>query len=104
MPEIEIRNRFTQLEEPFHEGSKPAREPQCRGAALCVIRNPVAGRYVGDIAGFADDPRPLGVAMAGALLEAPGGNPATIQSYGKGAIVGAAGKLEHGALWHVPGG
>ena len=27
-----------------------------------------------------------------------------IESYGKGAIVGAAGELEHGALWHVPGG
>ena len=30
--------------------------------------------------------------------------PAAIQGYGKGAIVGAAGELEHGALWHVPGG
>ena len=27
-----------------------------------------------------------------------------IATYGKGAIVGAAGELEHGALWHVPGG
>jgi hypothetical protein len=27
-----------------------------------------------------------------------------VESYGKGAIVGAAGELEHGALWHVPGG
>ena len=27
-----------------------------------------------------------------------------IETYGKGAIVGAAGELEHGALWHVPGG
>jgi len=29
---------------------------------------------------------------------------AQIATYGKGAIVGAAGELEHGALWHVPGG
>ena len=27
-----------------------------------------------------------------------------IQGYGKGAIIGAAGEQEHGALWHVPGG
>jgi len=27
-----------------------------------------------------------------------------VQGYGKGAIVGSAGELEHGALWHVPGG
>ncbi len=42
--------------------------------------------------------------MAGALLKALGNDPAVIQGYGKGAIVGAAGELEHGALWHVPGG
>ena len=104
MPAIEIRKRLTQIEEIFHEGGKPAKEPLRRGAALCVIRNPFAGRYVEDIAGFMDDLTPLGVAMAGALLSALGGNPATIQSYGKGPIVGAAGELEHGALWHVPGG
>ena len=32
------------------------------------------------------------------------GGPDKIQSYGKGSIVGEAGELEHGALWHVPGG
>ncbi|MGG6494945.1 UNVERIFIED_CONTAM: amino acid synthesis family protein, partial [Bacteroidetes bacterium 56_B9] len=31
-------------------------------------------------------------------------DPARIEGYGKGAIVGAAGELEHGALWHSPGG
>jgi hypothetical protein len=30
--------------------------------------------------------------------------PAAVQGYGKAAIVGASGELEHGALWHVPGG
>lgn len=104
MPEIAIRKRLTQIEEIFHEGGKPAREPLRRGAVLCVIRNPFAGRYVEDIAGFMDDLTPLGVAMARALLGALGGDPALIHSYGKGAIVGSAGELEHGALWHVPGG
>jgi hypothetical protein len=104
MPEIVIRKRLIQIEEIFHEGGTPAREPLRRGAVLCVIRNPFAGRYVEDIAGFMDDLTPLGVAMARALLQALGGDPARIQSYGKGAIVGAAGELEHGALWHVPGG
>jgi hypothetical protein len=42
--------------------------------------------------------------MARDLLTALGGDPADIEGYGKGAIVGAAGELEHGALWHVPGG
>jgi hypothetical protein len=42
--------------------------------------------------------------MANALIAALGGDPKTIEGYGKGAIVGAAGEIEHGALWHVPGG
>jgi hypothetical protein len=32
------------------------------------------------------------------------GSPKNIQAYGKGAIVGSAGEIEHGALWHAPGG
>ena len=104
MPEIVIRKRLIQIEEIFHEGGKPAKEPLRRGAVLSVIRNPFAGRYVEEIAGFMDDLAPLGLAMANALLSALGGDPAAIQGYGKGAIIGSAGELEHGALWHVPGG
>jgi hypothetical protein len=69
-----------------------------------VIANPFAGRYVAEIAAFMDDLKPLGLAMAHDLLAVLGGDPAAIEGYGKGAIVGAAGELEHGALWHVPGG
>jgi amino acid synthesis protein len=104
MPDVVIRKRLIQVEEIFHEGGKPAPVPLRRGAALVVIRNPFAGRYVEEISGFMDDLNPLGVAMATALLKALGNDPAQIQGYGKGAIVGAAGELEHGALWHVPGG
>lgn len=104
MSEIVIRKRVTLIEEIFHEGGKPAAQPLRHGAILCAIRNPFAGRYVEDIAGFMDDLKPLGVAMAGALLKALGGDPGAIQGYGKGAVIGASGELEHGALWHVPGG
>jgi hypothetical protein len=104
MPEIVIRKRLMQVEEIFHEGGKPAKTPLRRAAALVVIRNPFAGRYVEEIAGFMDDLNPLGIDMASALLDALGGDPKAIEGYGKGAIIGAAGELEHGALWHVPGG
>jgi len=40
--------------------------------------------------------------MAKALVSALGGDPKIVEGYGKGAIVGQAGELEHGALWHVP--
>jgi hypothetical protein len=104
MPEVEIRKRLVIVEEIFHEGGPPAATPLRRGAIIAVIRNPFAGRYVEEIAGFMDDLKPLGLAMAQQLIAALGGDPKAIQGYGKGAIVGAAGELEHGALWHVPGG
>ena len=50
MPDVEIRKRVTIIEEIFHEGGPPAAKPLRRGAALAVIRNPFAGRYVEDIA------------------------------------------------------
>jgi hypothetical protein len=51
-----------------------------------------------------EDLKPLGLAMARKLLDALGGDPQSIEGYGKGAIVGAAGEVEHAALWHAPGG
>lgn len=103
MPEIAIRKHILTVEEIFHEGGPPAKTPLRRGAVVAVIRNPFAGRYVEEIAGFMDDLKPLGLQMAQDLVAALGGAKA-IEGYGKGAIVGAAGELEHGALWHVPGG
>jgi len=104
MAEIALRKRIVTIEEIFHEGGPPAAVPLRRGAIVSVIRNPFAGRYVEEIAGFMEDLKPLGLAMAKALVEALGGDPKSVQGYGKGAIVGAAGEIEHGALWHVPGG
>ncbi|WP_046862024.1 amino acid synthesis family protein [Microvirga massiliensis] len=104
MPEIKIRKRLVTVEEIFHEGGPPAATPLKRAAIVTVIRNPFAGRYVEEIAGFMDDLKPLGLQMAKDLVSALGGDTSMIEGYGKGAIVGAAGELEHGALWHVPGG
>ncbi|HEY8566326.1 MAG TPA: amino acid synthesis family protein [Beijerinckiaceae bacterium] len=104
MPDIAIRKQLLTTEDIFHEGGPPLEHPMRRAAILTAIRNPFARRYVEEIASFMDDLKPLGLAMARDLLAALGGDPAAVQGYGKGAIVGAAGELEHGALWHVPGG
>ena len=104
MPEVRVRKKLIVLEEIFHEGGPVAAVPQRRGAALAVIHNPFAGAYVESIADFMEDLKPFGVSMAQSLVAALGGNPRVIEGYGKGAIVGTAGELEHGALWHVPGG
>ena len=104
MPDVLLRKRVIIVEEIFHEGGPIGTTPLMRGAILAVIANPFAGRYVEDIAEFMDDLKPLGLAMASQLVAALGGDPTMIEGYGKGAIVGAAGELEHGALWHAPGG
>ncbi len=104
MPEVAIRKKLTCVEEIFHEGGPVAGKPLRRAAAIAVIRNPFAGKYVESIEGFMDDLKPLGLEMARTLVAVLGGDAKAVEGYGKGAIVGSAGEIEHGALWHVPGG
>ena len=104
MPEPKIRKILTVIEEILHEGGPVAATPLKRGAVLAVIENPFAGAYHEEISGFMKDLEPLGLEMATRLIDALGGDKSVIQGYGKGAIVGQGGELEHGALWHVPGG
>jgi len=103
-PLIEIRRVFTQVEEIRHEFGPPPAQPLVRGAIAVVLANPFAHRYEPDILPMMEALNPVGVDMARRLLAALGVPPQRIEGYGKGAIVGAGGELEHGALWHVPGG
>ena len=104
MHEVIVRKSFVTVEEVFHEGGPVAETPLRRAVAGAVITNPFAGRYVEEIIGFLDDLKPLGWKMARQLIDALGGDPAVVEGYGKAAIIGEAGELEHGALWHAPGG
>jgi Amino acid synthesis len=100
----EIRRVLTHVEDIFHEFGPPPAQPLRRGAAIAVIGNPFAGRFEANISPFMDELKPVGLELARRLLAALGVAAAAVQGYGKAAIVGAAGELEHGALWHVPGG
>jgi len=104
MPEVDLRRQRLVVEEILHEGGPAPATPLRRAALVSIIRNPYAGAYHEDIAPFMDDLKPLGLAMARRLVAALGGDRDVIEGYGKGAIVGSGGELEHGALWHVPGG
>ena len=101
---IDIRRIFTTVEDIFQEGGPRAAVPLRRGAIAAVLTNPYAGRYEPDILPMMEALNPVGLDLARRLLAAMGVAPDGIQGYGKGAIIGAAGELEHGALWHVPGG
>ena len=104
MPDVKIRKFLTIIEEIYHEGGKPVTKPLKRGAIVAVIENPFAGSYHEEITGFMKDLEPLGLDMANRLVAALGGDAAVVEGYGKGIIIGQAGELEHGALWHAPGG
>jgi hypothetical protein len=104
MPDVILRKQQVVVEEIFHEGGPRVKTPLRRAAVVTVIQNPFAGQYEPDIQGFMEDLKPLGLAMAQRLVEALGGDPTVVEGYGKGAIVGEAGEVEHGALWHAPGG
>ena len=101
---IEVRKVVTTIEEIWHEGGPVAATPLKVGAIAAVLKNPYAGDYVQDILPMMDALKPFGLEMSKRLIAALGGEPKKIEGFGKGAIVGEAGELEHGALWHVPGG
>lgn len=104
MADFPIRKIVIIQEETFHDGGPPAELPRRRAAAMALVGNPFAGRHVEQLQPAMDDLKPLGLAMTDRLIAALGGDADAIDGYGKGAIVGAAGEVEHGALWHVPGG
>lgn len=103
MPEVKVRKMLLAVEEIYHEGGPVAETPLLRGACYAVVKNPFAGRFEPEIQGFMEDLKPLGLEMARKLVEALGGAD-RIEGYGKASLVGGAGELEHGALWHAPGG
>lgn len=101
---IEIRRTFTHVEDVFHEFGPAPADPLRRGVIAVVLTNPFAGRYEPALLPMMEALNAVGTQMAHQLLHAMDVDVDRIQGYGKGAIVGAAGELEHGALWHVPGG
>lgn len=101
---IEVRRIFTHVEDIHHEFGPPAEVPLRRGSIAAVLTNPYAGRYEQNILPMMEALNPVGLDMARRLLAAMDVPAERIQTYGKGSIIGAAGELEHGALWHVPGG
>lgn len=108
MPEFKLRKTLIFIEDIHHENGHhenaptPA-QPRQRAAIIALVKNPFAGTYAEDLQSAMDDLKPLGLMMTDRLIAAMGGLDG-IDGYGKAAIAGEAGELEHTALWHVPGG
>ena len=103
MPDFTLRKTMIFIEDIHHDGGPPPERPRRRAAIVALVRNPFAGRFEADLQGAMEDLKPLGLAITDRLIEAMGGGNG-IDAYGKAALVGEGGELEHTALWHVPGG
>jgi hypothetical protein len=103
MPDFPIRKTMIFVEDIHHDGGPVAALPRRRAAIVAVVANPYAGRYVEDLAPGMEALKPLGLMMTDRLIAAMGGREG-IDGYGKAALAGEGGEIEHSALWHVPGG
>ncbi len=102
--QFEIRKFVGLVEEIHHDFGPAPKVPVSKGALMAVVTNPYAGRFVSDFAEASDELRSLAEEMGRSLIDLLGGDRGQIDGYGKGTIVGSAGEIEHGAIWHIPGG
>jgi len=103
MPEFPLRKTSVIIEEIHHENGPVASSPRRRGAVIAIVKNPFAGAYHEDLQSAMDDLKPLALTMSEMLIAALGGLDG-IDGYGKAALCGEGGEVEHAALWHVAGG
>jgi hypothetical protein len=92
-----IRKLVVLVEETRREMGQVVEPPSRKAAAIAVIENPFAGRHVGDLAPLMAIGEELGDLLGRRAVAALGIAPGDAQSYGKAAIVGEAGELEHAA-------
>jgi hypothetical protein len=92
---MEIHRLYTVVEDTLQEGGRDLSRPLRRVAAAAVIGNPLAGRYVEDLTRLIELGEQLGRLLGERAVAALNGEP--VESYGKAAIIGTAGELEHAA-------
>ena len=94
---LDIRKIVVQIEEVHKEMEKSVSPPSRKVTAAAVIKNPYAGKFVDDLEPLYD----LGAEISGLLAErgvqALDVKPDDVTSYGKGAIIGLNGEIEHAA-------
>lgn len=92
-----IRKLLITVEETHREGGETVDPPTRKAAAIAVIDNPFAGRHVADLGELIAIGEMLGGLLGERAVAALGIQPSQVQSYGKAAIVGEDGELEHAA-------
>ena len=94
---VKIRKLIVQVDEIRSEMGRPVDPPTRKALAMAVIDNPCAGRYAESLDELIAIGEELGGLLGTRAVEALGIAPEQAQSYGKAAIVGEGGELEHAA-------
>ena len=92
-----IRKMVTVVDEIHYEMGQQINPPTRRAAAIAVIENPFADKYVEDLEMLMQIGEELGAILGKRCIKALGIKPSAAQSYGKAALIGENGELEHGA-------
>ena len=92
-----IRKLIVQVDEVHLEMGQAINPPTRRALAMAVIENPCAGKYVENLDELIAIGEELGGYLGDRCVQALGILPSEAQSYGKSAIVGEAGEIEHAA-------
>ena len=92
-----IRKIAVNIEETHQEMGKSISPATRKAVAVAVIENPFAGTYVEDLSDLMDIGAELGALLGRKCIEALGISPSEAESYGKSAMVGENGELEHAA-------
>ncbi|MFB9124164.1 amino acid synthesis family protein [Paraburkholderia dipogonis] len=94
---IKLRKLVVQVDETRIEMGQAIEPPARRAVAIAVIDNPYAGRFEAKLDALIEAGEELGALLGNKCVQALGIAPGEAQSYGKAAIVGEAGELEHAA-------
>jgi hypothetical protein len=93
----EIRKILVFVEETRREMGQPVEPATRKAAAVAIIKNPCAGQYVQDLEPLMAIGEELGGLLGERAVQALGVQPTQIESFGKAAVVGEGGELEHAA-------
>lgn len=91
---MEIRKIFTFIEETYRENGQFAETPLRKIAVVAVVKNPYAGEYEEDLSYLIQESKEIGKKISSMAVEAMA--PYSVESYGKGSLVGLDGEQEHG--------
>jgi hypothetical protein len=94
---MDVRKYVDLIEEIRMENGQPVNPPARKAAAIAVIKNPFAGAYEEDLESLTDIGDILGEKLSRRAMRSLQIEPDDVESFGKGAVVGLEGELEHAA-------